>query len=78
MFGRTKKVLLICLKFNKLKKKQMKKGDNITFGNKKGKITYVFETKSFLNPQTEYKIKYQTENGSSTARVTAKEITLKK
>ena len=56
-----------------------KVGDEIVYrGDKPGKVVHVFDKKSFMNPEVEYKIRYQSDGGTTTARVRGKEIALKK
>lgn len=56
-----------------------KVGDEIVYrGDKPGKVVHVFDKKSFMNPEVEYKIRYQSDGGTTTARVRRKDIALKK
>jgi len=62
-----------------LKESEFKKGDEIVYGeNKPGKVVHVFDEISFMNPEVEYKIRYQSDGGTTTARVRGKDIALKK
>ena len=54
-------------------------GDEIVYrGDKPGKVVHVFDKKSFMNPEVEYKIRYQSDGGTTTARVRGKDIALEK
>ena len=57
----------------------LKVGDEIVYrGDKPGKIVHIFDKKSFINPEVEYKIDYQDVSGTTSARVRRKDIALKK
>ena len=56
-----------------------KVGDEIVYrGGNPGKVVHVFDKKSFMNPEVEYKIRYQSDGGTTIARVRRKDIALKK
>lgn len=56
-----------------------KVGDEIVYrGDKPGKVVHVYDKKSFMNPEVEYKIRYQSDGGTTTARVRGKDIALEK
>ena len=58
---------------------KFKVGDEIVYrGDKPGKVVHVFDKKSFINPEVEYKIRYQSDGGTTTARVRGRDIALEK